>query len=199
MADELFNTQAPVPTGIMPGSPEFDEEAPTGQEQADYDQFVNKALDFMSKRAEPMVASMNNKDKPVYENVGELTVKIGQMVMGSASAGGVEIGPDILHAAGQEIVEHLMELGDAAGIFPFEKKSEEYEQTQAMAFLHAANVAGNELIQSPQYNEEMKDEAGTFYAQQVAGETARGETPEGFHETMGNDVAAAMRRAIQGG
>ena len=119
--EELFNQQHPAPTGQMPGQQtEFNEEAPGPGEQDAYDQFVNKAIDFISKKPDQIVAGMNNKEKPVYENVGAMVVKIGQMVMQSAKAAQAEIGPDVIHAAGQEITEHLMELGDAAGIFPFE-------------------------------------------------------------------------------
>lgn len=177
--EQLFNEQrqAPTPTGKMPGQPEFDEEMPTEDEQKQYDQFVNRALDFMGQKPEPLVATMNDKNKPVHENVGELAVKIGKMVMGSAKAAKQEITPDVIHAAGQEIVEHLMELGDAAGIFPFNMESDEFEQEQAMSFAHAANIAANELMESPEYTPEMQEEAGNFMAQGVAREVQSGESP----------------------
>jgi len=177
--EELFNQKHPVPTGKMPGQPEFNEEEPGPGEQDQYTQFVTRAIDFIGQNAEQMVASINDKDRPVHENVGEMVVKVGKMVMGSADAAGEQLGPDVIHAAGQEITEHLMELGDAAGIFPFEQESEEYEQVQAMAFMYAAEVAGKQTLNSPEYTPELKEEAGNFYAQQVAGEVQRGEaSPE---------------------
>jgi len=196
--DELFNQQHPAPTGKMPGQPEFDEEAPGEGEQDQYDQFVTKAIVFMSKNATKLVASMNDKNKPVYENVGALTVKVGKMILGSAKAASQEIGPDVIHAAGQEIVEHLMDMGDAAGIFPFDSDSEEYDQVMAMSFLHAAELVGNETLQSPEYTPALKEEASDFYAQQVAGEVQRGEVAEGFHEGIANNMAAAAQRGTGG-
>ena len=196
--DELFNQQHPAPTGKMPGQPEFDEEAPGEGEQDQYDQFVTKAIVFMSKNATKLVASMNDKNKPVYENVGALTVKVGKMILGSAKAASQEIGPDVIHAAGQEIVEHLMDMGDAAGIFPFDSDSEEYDQVMAMSFLHAAELVGNETLKSPEYTPEIKEEAGDFYAQQVAGEAQRGELPKGFREEMVNNKAAGLQQTMKG-
>lgn len=179
MPDELFTAQkpAPTPTGKMPGAAEFNEEEATPEEQAQYDQFVNMAMKFMADGAEKMVASMNDKSKPVHENVGEMAVKIGEMVLGSAKSSGVEPGAEVIHAAGAELVEHLMELGDAAGIWPFEQSSDEYDEVQSMAFLHAAKVAGESMLQSPQYNEQVKEEAGNVMAREVAGEVQRGEAP----------------------
>ena len=199
MNDQLFNQQHPAPTGKMPGQPEFNEETPSEDEQNQYEQFVTKAVSFMGKNAGQLVATMNDKDKPVYESVGALTVKVGKMVLGSAKAAGAEISPDIIHASGEEIVEHLMEMGDAAGIFPFDSDSEEYEMAMNMSFLHAAEIVGNETLQSPEYTPELKEEAGDFYAQQVAGEVQRGEVPEGFHDDIANNKAAGMQQAMKGG
>lgn len=194
----LFDGEHPTPTGKMPGAPEFNEEEPSGDEQAQYDQFVNRALDFMGKQAQQISASMNDKSQPVYKVVGAMTVKIGKMILSTAKAAGQEIGPDVLHAAGQEITEHLMELGDNAGIFPFEQSSDEYDEVQAMAFMHANEIVGNELINSEEYTPEMKDDAGNFYAQQVAGEVERGEAPAGFHDEIIGNMASA-RQGIPGG
>ncbi len=194
----LFDQEHPTPTGKMPGAPEFNEEEPTGDEQAQYDQFLNRAIDFMGQQASQISASMNDKSQPVYKVVGAMTVKIGKMILSTAKAAGKEIGPDVLHAAGQEITEHLMVLGDNAGIFPFKHESDEYDQVQAMAFLHAAEIVGNETLNSPEYTPELQDEAGNFYAQQVAGEVERGEAPEGFHENIATNKAVAMQRGLPG-
>ena len=210
--DELFNQQnpppgaaapmaQPAPTGVMPGQQqEFNEEEASPEEQAMYDQFVNKALDFMGANPTEMVASMNNKQKPVAENVGELTVKIGQGVYDMAKSSGVDLPMEVLQAAGAEIVEHLMELGTAAKVFPFGEESDEYDQVQAMALLHAEKVVGEGILQSPEYAQSgMQEQASNFYAQQVAGEVQRGEAPENFHENLGNQVAGGVRKAIGGG
>lgn len=217
MPQELFNQQSPppgaaaqgpppgpvagqtMPTGVMPGAPEFNEEEPSPEEQGQYEQFVTKAIGFMAKNKMELVASMNNNQKPVHENVGELAVKIGKGIHGMASSAGEELGMDVIQAAGAEIIEHLMEMGTAAKIFPFDEESDQYDQEQSMALLHAEKVVGDELINSPKYTPEMQEEAQNFYAQQVAGEVQRGEVPEGFHENLGNQVAGGVRKAIQGG
>lgn len=198
--EELFNEQnpAPAPTGKMPGQPEFNETMPSEQEQADYDQVVTKAMSFMSQNVEAVLASINNKAKPVHENVGEMAVKIIEGIETQASAAEVQLGADIMMSAGEEVIEHLMELGDNGGIFPFDQESEEYDQVQAMAALHGAKVAGEKFIASPGYTDEVKDEAGTIFAQQVAEEQQRGEVDPSFHDNLGNQSAAATQRAIQG-
>ena len=195
MAEELFTDAMPpaaaaTPTGQMPGTPEFSEEVPTEEEQAQYDQFTIRALDFIGQFPREHVATLNNKDKPAYESVGELTYKIAKGVEAQAQAAGVKPSADVMFAAGEEIVMALMELGEAAGIFPFSQDSSEYDDVQAMAYAHAANVAANEFMQSPQYTPEVKDEAGSFFAQQVAQERSRGEVPDQFFDDIGNARAA---------
>jgi hypothetical protein len=177
MAEELFNQQRAAPTGVMPGQPEFDEETPTPQEQGQYDQFVNLALKFMKDNLKKVVASMNDKQRPVYENVGRMALQIGKMVNATAQASGEKLGGEVVHAAGAEIVEHLMEAGDAAGIWPFEQNDNEYDEQQAMGLNYALELAGNEMLQSPEYNEQVKDEAGNVIARGVAEEVQRGEVP----------------------
>jgi len=203
MAD-LFNEQAPppgtaaTPTGKMPGQQEFGEETPSPDEQAQYDQLVNKALDFMSQNPDQVVASLNNKDKPVYESVGEMAYKIITNIESQANAAGVEISGDVGFAAGEEVIEHLMELGDAAGIFPFDQSSDEYDEVQATAYAHGANLAANEIMSGPQYGPEMQEEAGNVVAQQVAGERQRGEVDDAFFDNVGNAKVAQDKRAMQG-
>jgi hypothetical protein len=186
------------PTGKMPGTPEFNEEEPTELEQQQYDQFVGKAIDFMSQNTTEIMASMNNAQQPVHMNVASIAVKLGRGVYGMAKSAGEDIGMEVIHAAGAEIVEHLMELGVTSKIFPFTEESEEYEQIQAMALLEAEKIVGEELVKSPQYTAEMQEGAQNFYAQQVAGEVQRGESPENFHENIGNQVAGGVRKAIGG-
>lgn len=186
------------PSGVMPGHPEFNEEEPSEQEQVDYDQVVTKALDYMSKNTEQTLAHINNKNKPVHENVGEMAVKIVTTVEGQAKAAGAELGMDVLAAAGEEVIEHLMELGDAGGIFPFKHESDKYDEVQAMALLHAAKIVGEKLIGSPQYTPEMKEEAGNAFAQGLAQEQPQGGGDPSIIDNIGNTVAQGNTRAIEG-
>lgn len=195
---ELFTSAYPAPSGKMPGQPEYDEEAPTPEEQDQYDQFVTLAINFMSEQTEPLLATLNNKDKPVFETVGETAVKIGQAVMGDAKAAGQQLSNDVIEAAGAEIVEHLMELADNGGILPFNQESKDYDETQSMALLHAAKVYGDEFIQSPGYNEEIKEDAGNFMAQGIQQEIADGTVAPGFIEGVEQQKAQVTQRGMAG-
>lgn len=198
--DQLPGQSAPtgVPLGVDASELEFDEEAVTDAEQADYDQFVIKAQEFIASSAPNIVGSMNDKKKPVYQNVGAMALKIAHMVEGSAKASGAEISPDVVFHGGAEIVEMLMELGDAGGVWPFDQDSNEYEESSAMALMHGAELAAKETMESPGYDQ-MKEEAGSFMAQQIAGEQQRGEVAPGFFEGLESQVANGVNRAVNGG
>lgn len=198
--DQLPGQSSPtgVPVGVDPSELEFNEEAVTEQEQADYNQFVLKAQEFIAGSAQNIVGSMNDKNKPVYQNVGAMALKIAHMVEGSAKASGAEISPDIVFHGGAEIVEMLMEVGDAGGVWPFESDSSEYEESMAMALMHGAELAAKESMEAPGYDE-LQDEAGSFMAQQIAGEQQRGEVAPEFFEGIENQVATGVSRAVNGG
>ncbi len=205
--DELFKAgeslpgqQAPsgVPLGVNPKDMEFNEEAVSPEEQKMYDQFVLKAQGFIAQSAENIVNSMNNQKKPVYQNVGGMALKIAHMIGDSAKASGVEISPDIIFHGGAEVVELLMEVGDAGGIWPFKPDSSEFEEASAMALMHGAEMAARETMESPDYGT-IKDEAGTFMAQQIGQEQKQGEVPPEFFEGLENQVATGVNQAINGG
>jgi hypothetical protein len=190
-----------MPSGIAPGGDpselEFNEEAVSDEEQSIYQQFVMQALSFMTKKPKEVVAQMNNRQKPVYQNVGRTALMIAQGVEKTAQAAGQQISPEIMMAAGEEIVEHLMELGSVAGIWPFKEDSPEYEEAMNMGLMHGAELAGKEILAGPNAAA-MTEEAGTVLAQQVAEEHKRGETPEGFFEGLQSQVAGGVKRAVNG-
>lgn len=191
-------TAYPTPTGLMPGQTEFNEEEATPEEQAQYDQLVNKALDFMGKNASQILAGINDKSKPVHENVGEAALQMGMNIKGQASAAGVEISPDVLLGAGAEIIAHLMELADAGGILPFEADSDEYDQELSMALLHATKLAGDEFLKGPGNTPEAQEEAGNFIAQGVAKEVQAGEVDPSFHENIANNEVNKTAKMMGG-
>ncbi len=190
-----------MPSGIAPGKDpsmlEYDEEAVTPEEQKIYTQFVRRAQQYMSKSPEKIIDQMNNRKKPVFQNVGKTALMIAQGVAKSAKAGGQDISADIMHHGGQEIVELLMELGNSAGIWPFKQESQEYDEAMSMAFMHGAELAGKEILGGPDA-QSMTDQAGNFLAMQIAGEQERGEVDAGFFEGLQDQVASGVSRAING-
>ena len=187
-----------TPSGVAPGAsppPEFDEEAVSPEEQRIYDQFVLKAKEYMTKGAPEIVAQMNNSKKPVYMNVGKTALMISEGVAKTAKAGGQEVSADIIHGAGQEVVEMLMQLGDAAGIFPFEADSQEYDEAMVMSYMHGAELAGKQLLEGPDAAK-YTEEAGNIYAMQIAEEDARGEVKPEFWEKLQGGVAGGVKRAL---
>jgi len=188
-----------APTGVLPGGQplEYDEEAVTPEEQAIYTQFVLRAQEFVSKDPEVVIDKMNNKKVPVFQSVGKTALMIVQGVEKTAAAAGQEISPEIMLNGGAEIVELLMELGDAAGIWPFKQDSKEYEEAMSMAYMHGAELAGKQVLAGPNAAQ-MTEEAGNVLAQQIALESERGETPRGFFEGLQSQVAGGVNRAISG-
>jgi hypothetical protein len=191
-----------MPTGLAPGADpsmlEYDEEAVTPEEQRTYDQFVRKAQAYMTKSADKVVAQMNNRQMPVYQNVGKTALMIAQSVAKNAKAAGQEISPEVMHGAGQEVVVMLMDLGDAAGIFPFKADSQEFDEASAMAFMYGAELVGKQLLKGPDAAKHT-EEAGNFYASQIAGEQQRGEVDPKFWEQLQGGVAGGVKRALGAG
>lgn len=174
-----------------------DEEAVSAEEQAAYDQFVTRAMQFVEQNPVNMVRRLSDKNRPVFQNVGQMTYKLGRMVADSAAAAGQEIDPDVAFHAGEELVSMLMELGDAAGLWPFKQDSAEYEESMAMALMEASRLAGEDMLESPdaaQYS----DEAGNVLATRVAEERERGEVPDEFFEGIQTNVRDGVRRAVYG-
>jgi len=191
-----------MPTGVAPGADpsmlEYDEEAVTPEEQQIYDQFVIRAKEYMAKSAPKVVAQMNNRQMPVFQNVGKTGLMIAQGVAKTAEAAGKEITPDIMHGAGQEIISMLMDMGDAASIFPFKADSPEFDEASAMAYMYGAELAGKQMLGGKDAAKHT-EEAGSFYAMQIAGEQARGEVPPEFWDQVQGGVAGGVKRALNGG
>ena len=207
MNEELFPEGSPLPSasmtpsGVAPGKDpamlEYDEEAVTPEEQETYTRFVKKAREYITKSPERVVDQMNNRKKPVFQNVGKTGLMIAEGVAKSAGASGQEITPDVMHHGGVEIIEALMELGDAAGIFPFKQDSPEYEEAQAMAFMHGNELAAKQVLAGPDAAKHTED-AGNFMAMGIAQEQERGEVAPGFFEGLQGQVAGGVNRAING-
>ena len=208
MSDELFETLPGLPSanktpsGVRPGLDpqilEFNESEVTPEEQAQYEQFFYRAKDFVSQQAEAVIDQMNDRKVPVYKNVGKTALMIAQGVEKTARSAGKEIAPEIMLAAGEEIVEMLMELGDKAKIWPFDADSRDYTEAMNMALMYGAELAGKEVLAGPDAAQ-MTEEAGNVLAQQVAAEHEAGQTPDGFFESLQGHVAGGVNRAVNGG
>ena len=175
---------------------EFGEEPVTDEEQAVYEQFVTRALQYMSGNAGRIIHRMNDPEVPVYQNVGKQGLFIAENVAKLAKSAGQEIDMNIMQAAGEEIIEGLMEMGDAAGIFPFGQDSDEYDESMAMAYMYGHELKAKEMIEAG--DPEVKQGAENLLAGQIAKERQAGQVPDEFYDTMQQGAAEAGRRNIFG-
>lgn len=196
MSEDLFGPGQELPaaaslkaTGNTPNGPlpEYDEEAVTPEEQAQYDQFVLRAQEFLTKEPGVVIDYLNNKNRPVFENVGRAALMVAEQVSGTARQRGVELSPEVMMAGGEEIVGMLMEMGDAAKIFPFKQKDKEYDEVMAMGYMHAAELAGKQMLQSPDADR-YSMEAQAVLGQQIAAEEERGEVDPRFWQGLQNQL-----------
>lgn len=197
----------PAPTGRMPDQRQtdpLDEEAVTPEEQEFYDNFMNKAVEFIHgpKSSRAVLQHMNQKDLSVPEAVGRTTAMIAKQIVESAKIAGAKVNPDAVFGAGQEIVEELLELGSRAGIFPIEwprddaeELTPEQQQMAQEAFAHAAEAYGQGLLQSPE-GASISAEAQNEVLRQVQSETKAGIADPNFMVTNGNTVEGGVKRAI---
>lgn len=169
------------PDGLAPQDDPFDQEQVSEDEQAQYDQFVEKSLRFIHhpETRDHIIDQLNDRSVSVPESVGRVAALVARTVAEHAKAQEVELSPDVVFHAGTEIVQELMEVGARAGIFPIEwpeegeELSPEVETMMEQAFAIGAHEYGKHLVASEE-GQSLADEAGTFFAQQVAKEADAG-------------------------
>lgn len=192
--------QPPQPPGAGGGEMELDEfgqRPATEEEQAVLEQMVYRARDFMGKKAGMLIERMSDKQRPVYQNVGELALEITELTSKLAEAGGQEIDQDTMLAAGEEVVEGLMELGDKAKIWPFEGGSDEYMQSMSMALMFGAETKANQMIE--QGDPEVKASYEDKLATEIAREVDRGQgPPDEFFQGIKDAQSELPRRQMHG-
>lgn len=180
------------PTGVRPGDDprvlEYNEEAVSDEEQAQYTQFVNRAKEYIAKSPDIVVEQMNDKQQEAFKGVGKTALSIAKNIAETAEAAGQPIPEDVQYHGGTEIVDMLMELGDAAGIFPFKKDSKEYDEVMGMALMHGMELVGNDVLAGPNAARATED-AENFMVQGIAREQERGEVPPEFFDSMRQSVA----------
>lgn len=202
------------PTGLPPGvtpeavAAEEQSETPSPEEQATYDKFVNRAINFIhgEQTEDKVLAMLNQSGSPVHETVGRTAAKVVQLVQQSAQSSGAKLLPELLKQAGAEVVELLMELGAEAKVFPMTPDSPEYQEALDLAYLEGMKVYGEDLLAGPD-GDKISAEAGDEYARQVAAEADRGEIDPEFAAAMQqqdanpeyaqmNAVSAGVQQAV---
>lgn len=197
---ELDDEQKLTPTGLPPGMQQgdlegIDENTVSPEEQAQYDQFVTKALTLIhgEKSQDAILEQLNQKDLELYEAVGRSAAQMAMALADQAKAAGIELSPDVVwHATKDYIVPELFEIGEASRIFP-EAPQEQID----MAFLEATKVYGEQMLEGPDGGK-LSEEAENFYAEQVAREVDSGEVdPDSFRGDVlgvqkGDPMAAAV-------
>lgn len=102
------------------------------EEQAMYDNFVGAALhqiwqDDMSHQA--IMRKMKDEGPGnIGKAIGHTAAMLCRSIEGGLKRAGREIPEDVLFAGAQEVVENLIEMADAAGMIPEEKKETIFEE-----------------------------------------------------------------------
>ncbi len=176
---------------------EYGQRPATEEEQAVLNQMVYRARDYMTRDAGSLVQQLSDRERPVYQNVGELALQITEMVTSLAENGGQEIDQDTMLAAGEEVVEQLMELGNAAKIWPFEGGSDEYMESMSMALMFGAEQKARKLIEEgdPEVRASYEDKLAT----EIAREVDRGQgPPDEFFQGIEESKREVSRRPMYG-
>lgn len=196
------------PDGVVPASDPAEEESVSSEEQAQYEQFVTKAMQFIhgEKTRDAILDHLNQTDLSVPEAVGRTAAFVVRGVAGVAKAQDVELSADVVFHAGREIVEELMLTGSKAGILPIDFPEEEdaelppeTEQLVEQAFAVGAHEYGKAFVQSEE-GQALAPEAADFYARQVAKEADAGTLHPEFAQQVSQrrdtPVAQGVRRAL---
>src|SRR5688572_24822495 len=103
MPRELVDLPRPSgagPDGSIPG--EEPEEAVSPEEQAQYDQFVARAINFIHnpESADSIIDHLNDSEVSIPEAVGRTAAFIAQRMVEAAKAMEVQLSPDVVFHAG---------------------------------------------------------------------------------------------------
>lgn len=204
----------PAPTGVMPGEPPPSQQAPgivdegedvqaTPEEQADYEQFVLKAIQFIHgpKSSRAVLQHLNQKDTSVPEAVGRTTAFIVKNISNSAKLAKASVSPDVMFEASHEIVEELLGVGSASGIFPIKwpeqdnaPLSPEQEDLAAQSVSLAAHFYGQEFVKTREA-QDLKPQAQDMVLAGIAREADRGQLDPDFAQSQGR--ATTVRDGVQ--
>jgi len=171
------------------GKLDIEAEEPDEKEQEDYDQLVYNFAKYAYKDGrDAVLRRMNNPDEPVWNNVAATQHSImREMIAQAEETTGEPLSPDAIYHAAAEQIAILMDLGDAAGIFPFDQKDPKYEENMNLAFTEAQRRVGEELLQGPDKEFHRQDAAETAQ-KHIALEADRGNLDPEYQ----NSVQAMM-------
>lgn len=176
---------------------EYGQRPATPQEQAVLEQFVRKSRKMIQSGTPQFIQSMSDRERPVYQSVGELALGIVETVARTAEAAGQEIDQDTMLAGGEEVVEMLMELGNSAKIWPFSGGSDEYMETMSMALMFGAETKANQMIEEG--DPEVKSAYEDKLAMEIAREVDQGQgPPDEFFRGMEDAKREIPRREMYG-
>lgn len=210
------DVEMPAPTGVTPGdpppeqpplNPDEEEHEAGPEEQAFYDQFTLKAIEFIHgpKSSRAVMKHLNQKDLSVPEAVGRTTAFIAGQILNSAKSAKQDVFPDAVLEASQEIVEELLEVGARSKIFPIEWPEGEAELSQEQSDLAAQSASlashyfGSEFVKTPE-GKNAQPEAEKAYLSGIAREADAGTLDPDFAAAQGvappTTVRGGVKRAL---
>lgn len=156
------------------------------QEEADLDQVVSKAMTMIHgrKSRDEVVKALHNPREPVAAVVGRIAANILMSISDQKSAATKEpVDREVLREAASYVVPELLQVGVAAGVFPFDAPDEaseevgagttEFDQQVRLSMLEAVKVYGEAQLQKPGAEAE-SSAAGDEWARGIQQEVADG-------------------------
>ncbi len=195
--------QSVRPQLIPGGEPASGEIPATPGEEAELSQVVNKSLRFIHGREsrDQTLQMLHDPSQSVAEVVGRAAYRILSTVSDQKQAGTREpVAEDILEEAAGYVVPELMQVGVAAGIFPFDAPDDsqeevgqggtEFDQQVRMAMLEATKAYGEAQLRGPD-GERRTAEAQDEWARGVAQEVESGTADPEFMQMAQSQLAPA--------
>jgi len=198
-------------------------EAVTEDEQAQYEDFVARAILMISDTRKPEEGAlspseatmkiMNNRKLTVPQAIGLAAARVTLLIHNNAKRQEVTYSPDVLFHGADELIPALYVMGNVAGIFDgvqpikvpeggdFEgyEFSEQEMKLLEEAKLHAVHEFGLMLEQTGQISEEQMEEAQQFWKSQIEREMNAGEVGDDILSEIDIDSARAeMGKKLEG-
>ena len=171
-------------SGIAPGDKQYGDDEVRPEEQAQYDQLVEKFAKIVYDRnTDVVIEHLNDKNVPVYKAVAKTTVMLMDQVVSGAEQNRVELFPDAVFFATSEAISIVMDVGSMAEIWPFKRKSDEYVNQQNMAFAEAQKIIGEAML-SGEDADEYRLEAQDNAAHRISMESQAGQLAPGYDQAV---------------
>lgn len=199
---EAVDVQGLRATGIPPGMEGQigQEEVPaTAQEEGQLEQAITKMMRMVHGRQsrDATIDAINNHQVPVHEAVGRQAAVIVATIKEQADAAGVKLDDEVLLNLGQHTVNELLEVGMAGRFFPFEDGSPQHIEVFKLSMLEGVKVHGEQVLRG-QDAKRLTDEAGSYWAQQIAREVDEGTAdPEFLAMMKGPGTRGGIRNGVE--